>query len=206
MTLLDDYKNIVKLRFNNISLLSDSFFENYYSFIKKPELFNDKIFNSFSLNDVLYYLQKSHIEYLNVWYPKIESIANEIENEFGTNEVTLTLNTFLVNYFNELSNHINFEEKVLYNFVNKLLKGVYVETEKVFVLNHFLETHSHAIEDDLISIQKRLLNIDSSLNKKQTFKKLFDLFNLIHNDLRIHGLIEDEVLINKIHQYINKNF
>ena len=41
------------------------------------------------------------------------------------------------NYSNELNNHINFEEKVLYNFVQKLLNGVYVETEKIFVLNHF---------------------------------------------------------------------
>lgn len=206
MILSDDYKNIIKLRFNNIDTLQNSFFENYYTYVIEPELFDDKILKSFSLADVLYYLQKSHIEYLNIWYPKIEAITSRIQNELGTNEVTLTLNTFLVNYFNELSNHINFEEKVLYNFVDKLLKGVYVETEKVFVLNHFLETHSHAIEDDLTSIQKRLINIDSSLTKDDLFNELFNMFDLIHNDLRIHGLVEDEVFINKIHQYIDDNF
>lgn len=206
MILSDDYKNIIKLRFNNIDTLQNSFFENYYTYVIEPELFDDKILKSFSLADVLYYLQKSHIEYLNIWYPKIEAITSRIQNELATNEVTLTLNTFLVNYFNELSNHINFEEKVLYNFVNKLLKGVYVETEKVFVLNHFLETHSHAIEDDLTSIQKRLINIDSSLTKDDLFNELFNMFDLIHNDLRIHGLVEDEVFINKIHQYIDDNF
>jgi iron-sulfur cluster repair protein YtfE (RIC family) len=206
MILSDDYKNIIKLRFKNLDTLPNSFFENYYSYISEPELFDDIIFNSFTLKDVLYYLQKSHVEYLNVWYPKIEDITNQIQNELGTNEVTLTLNTFLVNYFNELSNHINFEEKVLYNFVDKLLKGVYVETEKIFVLNHFLETHSHAIEDDLISIQKRLVNIDSTIKGSKIFKKLFNMFNLIHNDLKIHGLVEDEVLIDKIHQYINDHY
>jgi len=206
MILSDDYKNIIKLRFNNIDTLQSSFFENYYTYVLEPELFDNKIFKSFSLADVLYYLQKSHIEYLNIWYPKIEAITNRIQNKLKTNEVTLTLKTFLVNYFNELSNHINFEEKVLYNFVDKLLKGVYVETEKVFVLNHFLETHSHAIEDDLICIQKRLINIDGSLIKNDLFKELFNMFDLIHNDLRIHDLVEDEVFINKIHQYIDDNF
>lgn len=206
MILSDDYKNIVKLRFNNINELPNSFFKEYYQLIINPNTFNDEVFNVFSLKDVLYYLQKSHVEYLNVWYPKIETITTKIQNNIGVNELTLTLNSFLVNYFNELSNHINFEEKVLYNFVNKLLNGVYIESEKIFVLNHFLETHSHAIEDDLISIQKRLINIDADIKNDADFIELFNLFNLIHNDLKIHGLIEDEVLIAKIHQYIDAYF
>ncbi len=206
MELSDDYKHIVKLRFNNLTNLPESFFNTFYKTIQTPNSFNSRLFDNFSLNDVLYFLQKSHLEYLNVWYPKIESIAKDIQLEKGTNELTLTLNTFLVNYFNELSNHINFEEKVLYNFVSKLLNGTYIESEKMFVLNHFLETHSHAIEDDLISIQKRLINIDDSIKNDTLFQNLFELFNLIHNDLQVHGLIEEEVFMDKIHQYIDANF
>ena len=206
MELSDDYKHIVKLRFNNLTILPESFFNAFYKTIQNPNSFNSRLFDNFNLNDVLYFLQKSHLEYLNVWYPKIESIAKNIQLKKGTNELTLTLNTFLVNYFNELSNHINFEEKVLYNFVKKLLNGTYNESEKMFVLNHFLETHSHAIEDDLISIQKRLINIDDSIKKDALFQNLFKLFNLIHNDLQVHGLIEEEVFIDKIHQYIDANF
>ncbi len=206
MILSDDYKNIVKLRFNNINELPDSFFKEYYQQIINPNTFNNGLFNVFSLKDVLYYLQKSHVEYLNVWYPKIETITNKIQKQIGVNELTLTLNTFLVNYFNELSNHINFEEKVLYNFVNKLLNNIYVESEKVFVLNHFLETHSHAIEDDLLSIQKRLINLNPDIKNNSNFVELFNLFKLLHNDLKIHGLIEDEVLIDKIYQYIDNHF
>lgn len=206
MELSDDYKHIVKLRFNNLTNLPKSFFNTFYKTIQTTNSFNSRLFDNFSLNDVLYFLQKSHLEYLNVWYPKIESIAKDIQLEKGTNELTLTLNTFLVNYFNELSNHINFEEKVLYNFVSKLLNGTYIESEKMFVLNHFLETHSHAIEDDLISIQKRLINIDDSIKNDTLFQNLFELFNLIHNDLQVHGLIEEEVFMDKIHQYIDANF
>jgi len=206
MELSDDYKQIVKLRFNNLTVLPESFFNVFYKTIQNPKSFNSKLFNDFCLNDILYFLQKSHLEYLNVWYPKIESISKDIQLKKDTNELTLTLNTFLVNYFNELSNHINFEEKVLYNFVTKLLNGTYIESEKMFVLNHFLETHSHAIEDDLISIQKRLINIDDSIKKDSLFQNLFELFNLIHNDLQVHGLIEEEVFMDKIHQFIDNNF
>ena len=206
MKLDEDYKNIVKLRFDNFNDLSHAFFNEFYNFILYPETFSKHVFDSFSLKDTLYYLQKSHLEYLNIWLPKIERIVDEIQQDIGTNELTLTLNTFLVNYQNELSNHINFEEKVLYNFATKLLKGVYVESEKIFVLNHFLETHSHTVEESLLTIQKRLRNIDSKKVKSNLFKTLFSTFNLMYNDLKIHGLIEDEVFINKMQHYIDKNF
>ncbi len=206
MVLSDDYKNIVKLRFQSQDKLNPDFLDNFYDAILKPDDFKDQIFLPFSLKEILYYLQKSHQEYLNIWFPKIEKISDIILDKEGTNELTLTLKSFLVNYFNELSNHINFEEKVLYNFVNKLTKGIYVESEKMFVLNHFLETHSHAVEDDLISIQKRLIIIDPKIESDKNFKELFNLLNLVHNDLKIHGAIEDEIFIDKIHQEINSQF
>jgi len=111
-----------------------------------------------------------------------------------------------VNYSNELNNHINFEEKVLYNFVQKLLKGVYVETEKMFVLNHFLETHSHAVADDLQTIKKVLLNKDPDLMSHPVAYELFNQMELIHNDIEVHGIVEDEILMEKIHKYIAEHF
>jgi hypothetical protein len=206
MVLTHDYKSIIKLRFNSSGLVTNDFFNKLHYCIEKPDQCDISFFNDLDLTDILYYLQKSHQEYLNVWFPKIEALADDIHKDLGTNELTLTLNTFLVNYFNELSNHINFEEKVLYNFANKLLKGIYVESEKMFVLNHFLETHSHAVENDLISIQKRLLNLNPDIIQNSKIKELFDLFDLVHHDLKIHGLIEDEIFIDKIHQYINTHF
>lgn len=206
MELTQDYKNIVKLRFDNLSELKDDFFSEFYEGIKSPESFDGNIFKDLSLEAILSFLKKSHTEYLTLWFPKIEELAKELQNEIGVNDLTLTLHSFLVNYSNELNNHINFEEKVLYNFVQKLLKGTYVETEKLFVLNHFLETHSHAVADDLETIKKVLLNKNPNLLNNSIAKELFNQMALIHNDIEVHGIVEDEILMEKIHSYIAKNF
>jgi len=206
MQLSEDYKNIVKLRFNAPNQLEDKFYATFYLGIINPERFNPDIFARFSLQEILDYLKKSHTEYLTVWFPKIEKLINDIQAELGVSDVTLTLKSFIVNYYNELTNHINFEEKVLYNFVDKLLKGIYVEKEKIFVLNHFLETHNHNVTDELVIIQKIVLNKDAKIGENSRVKELFEILNIIQNDLVLHGVIEDELLIGKIHQYIESEF
>jgi hemerythrin superfamily protein len=141
-----------------------------------------------------------------LWFPKIEKLAKDLQNEIGINNLTMSLQSFIVNYYNELSNHINFEEKVLYNFVEKLINGVYVESEKKFVLNHFLETHDHAVTDDITTMKKILLNKDPNILKHKIAIELFEQLGVVENDLKLHGVIEDEVLIDKIHQYIQDSF
>ena len=206
MELTEDYRNIVKLRFNEPERLEAKFYDSLYSGLLNPNSFKLQTFESFTLEEVLYYLKKSHTEYLTVWFPKIESLANSIQNELGVNDVTLSLKSFVVNYYNELTNHINFEEKVLYNFVEKLLKGIYVETEKVFVLNHFLETHNHDVSDELTIIQKILVNKDPAILDNEMVVTLFEKLNIIENDLTLHGIIEDELFVSKIHQYIEEKY
>lgn len=206
MELSDDYKNIVKLRFEAPEKLEDNFFELFYAGIKNPETFDGEIFKSLPLNVILQYLKKSHTEYLTLWFPKIEGLAKDLQKDLGINDLTMTLHSFVVNYYNELSNHINFEEKVLYNFVEKLLSGTYVEKEKMFVLNHFLETHSHAVSDDLGTIKKVLINKDPNILNHKIAIDLFQQLSVIQNDLALHGIIEDEVLIEKTHQYISENY
>jgi len=206
MKLTQDYKNIVKLRFDNPSELREDFFSEFYEGILAPVNFDWDIFKTLPLDVILNFLKKSHTEYLTLWFPKIEELAKQLQNEIGVNDLTLTLHSFLVNYSNELNNHINFEEKVLYNFVQKLLKGVYVETEKMFVLNHFLETHSHAVADDLQTIKKVLLNKDPDLMSHPVAYELFNQMELIHNDIEVHGIVEDEILMEKIHKYIAEHF
>lgn len=206
MVLTEDYKNILKLRFAAPQNLEKDFFEGLYAGILNPEIFDLDSFTGFELREILDYLKKSHNEYLTIWFPQIEALVNEVKTDLGVNDVTLTLKSFVVNYYNELTNHINFEEKVLYNFVEKLLQGNYVEKEKVFVLNHFLETHNHDVSDELVLIQKVIINKDPSLQDHPKIKTLFEKLNLIENDLAVHGMIEDELLISKIHNYIQEKF
>lgn len=206
MILSEDYKNIVKLRFEDPNLLSDDFFETFYNGILEPSSFDGGIFKELSLNVILTYLKKSHTEYLTLWFPKIEQLAKNLQEDIGINDLTMSLQSFIVNYYNELSNHINFEEKVLYNFVQKLIDGSYVESEKRFVLNHFLETHDHAVTDGITTMKKVILNKDPNILNHKIAVELFDQLAIVENDLKLHGVIEDEILIDKIHQFIAEKF
>jgi regulator of cell morphogenesis and NO signaling len=206
MNLSEDYKNIVKLRFDVTSQLSDEFFKLFYEGIKSPKDFDISSFKALSLKEILEYLKKSHNEYLTLWFPKIENLIRELQQELGVNDVTLALQSFVVNYANELNNHINFEEKVLYNFVQKLINGVYIEKEKMFVLNHFLETHNHDVANELTTIQKVILNKSPELKDNKLIVELFEQMNIVQNDLEVHGIIEDDILIEKIHSFISENF
>ncbi len=193
-------------RFLDKSRLTEEFRTAFNQYLLKPETFNTESLRDFSLQEILFYLKQSHGEYLNELFPKIEAKIKEIEKKFGVNDTTLSLQTFIVNYYNELSNHINFEEKVLYNFVERLLKGIYNEKEKVFALNHFLDTHNHDITRELTSIQKTIIEKDKSLSSDILFEELFKDLEKIENDLTLHGVIEDDLFIEKIHQYIAEKY
>jgi len=72
MKLTQDYKNIVKLRFDNPSELREDFFFEFYEGILAPVNFDGDIFKTLPLDVILNFLKKSHTEYLTLWFPKIE--------------------------------------------------------------------------------------------------------------------------------------
>ena len=102
MELTQDYKNIVKLRFDNPSELKANFFSEFYKGIKSPESFDGEIFKELSLDVILNFLKKSHTEYLTLWFPKIEGLAKDLQKEIGINDLTMTLHSFIVNYYGTL--------------------------------------------------------------------------------------------------------
>ena len=119
MELSDDYKNIVKLRFNEPEKLGEEFFKAFYFGIKNPDSFNGEIFKTLPLDVILQYLKKSHTEYLTLWFPKIEALAKSLQTELGLNDLTMTLHSFIVNYYNELRN-------IIQNFFNELRNNIFL--------------------------------------------------------------------------------
>ena len=75
MELTQDYKNIVKLRFNDSQSLGNTFFDAFFEGIQNPNNFDDSIFKKLDLGIILNYLKKSHTEYLTLWFPKVESLS-----------------------------------------------------------------------------------------------------------------------------------
>lgn len=197
-------RNEVKKRFNNNNSISDELIDVISFFQANPEEFAARDFDSFSLKELLNYLESSHRFYLDSWLPKISQTIYILQKQDQTkNPVITLLSAFIKRYNHELQMHIEFEEQVLFNFVNDFLKGIHKESQKQFVLEHFLTTHNDNILLYLDDLKNDLLAVDPNLKSNLSFAILFNQMDLFQRDLRIHNLIEDEVFIPKLLQSLD---
>jgi hypothetical protein len=74
------------------------------------------------------------------------------------------------------------------------------------VINHFLFTHNDNVIVHLSELKEDLMKFESGLKDNLVFQVLFTQLEIFQNDLLIHGLIEDEVFIPKVLDYIHANF
>ena len=80
---------------------------------------------------------------------------------------------------------------------------IHKESQKQFVLEHFLNTHNDNILLYLDDLKNDLLAVDPNLKSNLSFAILFNQMDLFQRDLRIHNLIEDEVFIPKLLQSLD---
>lgn len=199
--------NDLTTRFKNEQEISTVFIQKLAWLIVEPMSFSINDFKDFQLKEIFAYLEASHEFYLNTWLPKINQSVYHLDHKFGNRYPSVKLlKFFLVKYQTELENHIKYEEKVLFSFVDGMLKGQYNTEKKDFVLNHFLVTHNDNIVLHLKDLKNDLLKFDPELKQNLLFRVLFNQLELFQKDLMIHGLIEDEVFITKTISYINDNF
>lgn len=173
----------------------------------EPNQFNAKAFDKFELNEIFQYLKQSHVIYLNHTLPKIGNTVHQLYAKFGGEFKALKGFLFyLETHRISLIKHIMHEEQVLFLFVENLLKGTYSEQHKNFVLTHFLHTHNNEIVLQLDHLKAQLTAIHNELQFELSFQILFDQLANFQHDLEVHGLIEDQVFIDKILSFIQVNF
>lgn len=146
--------------------------------------------NRENMQELLPYLSASHSYYLTERLSHIENHLNKIA-EACTPKPRTAILKFFQDYKNEVINHFDYEEKVVFPYINFLLNGVF---SKNYSILQFKETHSN-IEDklmDLINIIIKYLPHD--LLPKERISVIFDIFQL-SNDLKTHALIEEKIII-----------
>ncbi len=115
----------------------------------------------------------------------------------------------MCHYFNEfkkkLVDHIHFEEKTLFPYVQKLVeleRDLMTKEETLSVLNSFsakafIETHSK-VEYDLQLVHKTILKYTESEKTLLPYSIFLSQLHHFEIDLCKHNLIEDNVLVGKI--------
>lgn len=171
-----------------------------------PQYFPKKHLQSFHSDTLIKYLQKAHEFYLEQKIPEIKTLINKLTEESDKDKDTykLALN-FFNEYQEELSGHIDREEKVVYPYVYELEKAIEKGRASQEFIN-WMETYSIMdYEDEHDNVEEKLFDLKNLIikylpapkNEATSYKILQELFEL-EKDLREHARIEDMILVPKV--------
>lgn len=174
---------------------------------------NKYVSNSpFTFNDVLTivtYLKNSHKYYSEEIYPNILNTIKQM-SEVNTHPEMALVKKFFGTYFNEVKEHLDYENKTVFPYIVELIKKVENPSYPISLTNFSVEEyqeHHNDIEEKLDDLKNLLIKYlpqkDDLLLRR---KLLFSLFELEY-DLNIHSQIEDIILIPlvaKIESHVNK--
>lgn len=172
-------------------------------FLTFANLFNGNIpsgWAEYSFNDIqtiISYLQKEHQYYLNEIYPNILSFIEKMNRVNDHAEIPMA-EKFFNEYFNEVKEHLNYENEVVFPYIISLYNKLNKTEAKNFSINYsaseYQEHHSN-IEEKLTDLKNLLIKYLPQKNDQEIRRKmLFRLFELEY-DLNIHTQIENSILI-----------
>jgi regulator of cell morphogenesis and NO signaling len=146
---------------------------------------------------IIRYLKNSHQYYLKEKYPQIRNYIKQVF-EVNDHPEILMLEKFFDKYFKEVSEHLNYEDDVVFPYVVNLYKKIsnegFEETVKTYSVKEYREHHDD-IEEKLTDLKNLLIKYLPQKNDSQLRRMLlFSLFELEY-DLNIHSRIEDTILI-----------
>lgn len=172
-----------------------------------PNYFPKQNLQSFPVNLIIKYLQKTHNYYLEKKIPLIESYIQELINTCNTeNRSNLRLvEQFFKGYKDELDNHIQREENKVQPYVLEIenaYKNMHLPESLWYQMNEYsiddFEDEHDNMEDKLYDLKNIIIKyLPPITNKDLCNNILFELFRL-EADLNDHARIEDKVLVPKV--------
>lgn len=167
--------------------------------------FNYNEFDNFSLEVIIDYVKRTHRLYLNKTLQEIEQSILLLNEAYVTGHPLLEmLNDFFLDYKTELILHIKEEDQQLLPHILYLEKAILngfnqydlFRRQQQFTIGHFLANHedNDAVLED---VREKILMYDPPYTNKFVYQVLLNQLEFFGHDLKIHGLIEDKVLLPK---------
>lgn len=142
---------------------------------------------------IIRFLKNTHQFYINDKYPEIQRFIKQLYEKQKKDEIE-RIEFFFNDYFNEVLEHLNYEDEIAFPYFCTLLSDELNTLEVSFSVNEY-RLHHTDIETKLSDLKNLLikhisLKGDFSL-KRKIIKSLFEL----ENDLIIHSMIEELILL-----------
>jgi regulator of cell morphogenesis and NO signaling len=161
---------------------------------------NDVPCAPFSFNEtqiIITYLRNSHRYYLDEIYPNIRHIIKQMY-EANTHKEMVLVEKFFNEYFNEVTEHLNYENDIVFPYISTLYEHIVNQESYQKNINYSVteyKDHHNDIEEKLTDLKNLLVKYLPLKDDCQIRRKLlFNLFELDY-DLTIHSKIEDFILI-----------
>lgn len=152
-----------------------------------------------SISDVLpiiNFLKKSHRHYLIEKFPILTEHLSEISKLNTHGEIELLIK-FFDNYLDEVSEHLRYEDDIVFPYIINLTKNTLEEPTVLNTKFSISEYRSHHddIEEKLNDLKNLLIRYLPSQNDTVPRRKLLFALNELESDLHAHSRIEDIILI-----------
>ncbi|MCU0363819.1 MAG: hemerythrin domain-containing protein [Bacteroidales bacterium] len=138
------------------------------------------------------YLRNSHSYYKNEKYPEITSYIHSLKENEGSLELEM-VEKFFNDYFAEVIEHLDYEEKTAFPYFDSVAEGNYGAANE-FSAMVYLEHHSD-IELKLEDLMNLLLKHITIRNSIQLRRKLLQSLFELEYDLKVHSMVEELILI-----------
>ncbi len=165
--------------------------------------FRSSDFNDVPMDILMDYIRRTHRLYLDKSLQEIEQSIHLLCTAYPSGHPILAvLNNFYLDYKTDLIIHIRQEDERLLPYIQFLetsLKGgfnphEFFKNRKHFSMQLFIDNHSDN-DSELETVRARILTYDPPPMNRFIYGVLVQQLEFFRQDLKIHGMIEDRVLI-----------
>ena len=153
------------------------------------------------------YLQKSHHNYSQVMLPIIQHHIERIAKQYGKEYPHLHLLRNIFDTFRrDFLVHIRYENTVVFPYIKKLeqhsmlFKHNFLLQVKEFSLDMFILKHAHD-DDDMLMIRNLTNQFKAEADDHIAYRILMKELEDFEQDLKLHSLIEEKILIPKAQKF-----
>jgi len=152
---------------------------------------------------IIAYLKRSHEYYRSEKYPEILGFIRELRQSDNSN-ILQVIETYFNEYFEEVKEHIEYEERTAFPYFNALIENKIVSKKDNYSSTDYKEHHTD-IETRLNDLKDLFIHHVHTTDKNRIRRKLLTSLSELEFELKVHSHIEDMILIpltNKIEKKI----
>lgn len=176
-------------------------------FIEILNVFNDTSYfpkmqlGSFPIPIIIDYLKRTHKYYLN---KRLLEIEQSISVTYTNDVMAKFLQEFFLKIKQELVEHIKVEESMLFPYINQLYNAFTSKDElklpskfEGFSVSIFEGSHTDNVEGNILEVRKYIVESNKTVVDLSPYRVLLNQLEVFEQELRVHALVEDQILIPK---------